>query len=438
VARLFTRIVASSPHFRQSSVWYLNSADFIPIRLKTRRYNPVNDMHAVPKPDQALAARLGIGSTRRRRRWRLWIGGAVIVLGVGGWFALGRGPTHTYVTKPIARGLLAVNVSATGTLAPRDQVDVGAEVSGRIDKLEVDFNDHVKKGQVLARINTDQLVAQLQQAQATLDTAEATLDQMSQTHNRYVALEKNNAVSREQLNSSNGDYERAKAGVELARATVDQDKTQLSWATIYSPIDGVVLDRKVSAGQTVVAAFTTPVLFTLASDLSQMELDVDIDEADVGQVRAGAKATFTVDAYPSRKFAATLVSVHNAPKTVQGVVTYQGVLLEKNKDGLLKPGMTATAEIEAASIRNALLVPNAALRFVPPDDVKKGAPPAPPALNGVNAARVWTQNGKTLKPHDLKLGATDGRSTEILSGDLKPGDEVVTDLADKPTKTPGS
>jgi HlyD family secretion protein len=198
-----------------------------------------------------------------------------------------------------------------------------------------------------------------------------------------------------------------------------------------------VLDRKVSAGQTVAAIYTTPVLFTLASDLSQMELDVDIDEADVGLVRTGAKATFTVDAYPTRKFSAKLVSVHNAPKTVQGVVTYQGVLLENNSDGLLKPGMTATAEIEAATIRNALLVPNAALRFVPPEDVKKGAPPAPATLNGVNAARVWTQNGKILKPHDLRLGATDGRSTEILSGDLKPGDEVVTDLADKPTKPPG-
>jgi HlyD family secretion protein len=395
-------------------------------------------MHAVPKPDQALAARLGIGSKRRRRRWWLWISGLILVLGVGGWFALDRGPSHTYVTKPINRGLLAVNVSATGTLAPRDQVDVGAEVSGRIDKLEVDFNDHVKKGQVLARINTDQLVAQLQQAQASLDQAEATLNQTSKTHGRYAALDTINAVSREQLNTSTGDYARAKAGVELARAQVEQDRTLLTKATIYAPIDGVVLDRKVSAGQTVVAAFAIPVLFTLASDLSQMELDVDIDEADVGQVRSGAKATFTVDAYPSRKFAATLVSVHNAPKTVQGVVTYQGVLLEQNPGGLLKPGMTATAEIEAASIKNALLVPNAALRFVPPDDVKKGAPPAPPALNGVNAARVWTQNGKTLKPHDLRLGATDGRSTEILSGDLKPGDEVVTDLADKPTKPPGS
>ena len=356
----------------------------------------------------------------------------------GAWLYLRAGPAHTYVTKPVVRGLLAVNVSATGTLAPRDQVDVGAEVSGRIDKLEVDFNDRVKKGQVLARINTDQYMAQLQQAQASLAQAQATLEQSRLTHDRYAELEKHNAISREQLNTSVGDLARAVAGVALARAQVQQDQTQLAYCTIYSPIDGVVLDRKVSAGQTVVAALQTPVLFTLASDLNQMELDVDIDEADVGQVRPGASATFTVDAYPTRKFSATLVSVHNAPKTVQGVVTYQGVLLEKNPDGLLKPGITATAEIEAATVQNALLITNAAIRFVPPDDAKKDAPPMPPTLNGVNGARVWTQSGKTLKPHDLRLGPTDGRSTQILSGDLKVGEEVVTDLADKPAKSPGS
>jgi HlyD family secretion protein len=368
----------------------------------------------------------------------LWIGGAVVLVGLGAsWFLLSGGPAHSYLTKPVTRGVLAVTVSATGTLAPRNQVDVGAEVSGRIDKLMVDFNDHVKKGEILALINTDQYVAQLQQAQATLETAQATLAQTQMTHGRYTALEKHNAISAEQLNTSTGDLARAVAGVDLARAQVQQDQTLVSYCTIYSPIDGVVLDRKVSAGQTVAASFSTPVLFTLASDLSKMELDVDIDEADVGQVRPGAKATFTVDAYPTRKFSAELIAVHNAAKTVQGVVTYQGVLLEHNDDGLLKPGMTATAEIEAATIKDALALPNAALRFVPPDDVKKKAPPAPPQLNGVNGARVWTINGKTLKPHDIRLGATDGRSTEILSGDLKPGDEVVTDLADKP-KTPGS
>jgi HlyD family secretion protein len=407
------------------------------IDLEFPKCEAVNDVHAKPQPDRELASRLALGGKRRRRRW-YWIGGGVIIVVIGGWFMLRGGAAHTYITKPVTRGVLAVSVSATGTLAPRDQVDVGAQVSGRIDKLYVDFNDHVKKGQVLALINTDQLVAQLQQAQATLQQAQATLVQSQLTHDRYAELEKHNAISREQLNVATGDLARANAGVALAQANVDQDKTQLGWATIYSPIDGVVLDRKVSAGQTVAATFSTPVLFTLASTLDDMELDVDIDEADVGQVRTGAAATFTVDAYPSRRFPAELISVHNAPKTVQGVVTYQGVLLVKNRGGLLKPGMTATAEIEADTIKDALSIPNAAIRFVPPDDVKKGAPPAPPTLNGVNGARVWTENGKTLKPHDIRLGASDGRSTQILTGDLKAGDEVVTDLADKPAKPPGS
>jgi len=261
---------------------------------------------------------------------------------------------------------------------------------------------------------------------------------MTQTHERYVALEKGNALSKEQLNVSVGDLARAKAGVGLARAQVQQDETLLSKATIYSPIDGVVLDRKVEVGQTVVAAMTTPLLFTLASDLGQMELDVDIDEADVGQIRAGAKASFNVDAYPTRRFPAKLVSVHNAPKTVQGVVTYEGVLLVENDSGLLKPGMTATAEIEAAKVNDAVLVPNTALRFVPPEEVKQTAPAAPATLNGVNAGRVWVMKDGKLAPHDLTLGASDGHSTQVLSGDLKAGDQVVTDLADKPAKTPGS
>jgi HlyD family secretion protein len=393
-------------------------------------------LRGAPTPDQDLVSKVGLGVRRSWRRRILWIGGIVIALGAMAAIFLRPAPPPTYVTSTLKRGTLAVSVSATGTLAPRDQVDVGSEVSGKIDALEADFNDHVKKGQVLARINTDQLVAQLQQAEATLEQAQATLTQMTQTHDRYVTLEKGNALSKEQLNVSQGDLERAKAGVSLAKAQVDQDKTMLLKATIYSPIDGVVLDRKVSAGQTVVAAMTIPVLFTLASDLTQMELDVDIDEADVGEVHPGSKAGFTVDAYPSRKFPADLISVHNAPKTVQGVVTYQGVLLVQNEGGMLKPGMTATAEIGAESIKDALIVPNAALRFVPPDDIKRTAPDAPPTMNGVNAGRVWTPSGKTLKAHDIKLGATDGHSTQVLSGDLKAGDAVVTDIANKPDSKP--
>ncbi len=341
-----------------------------------------------------------------------------------------------YVTQPVARADLAITVSATGTLAPRDEVDVGAEVSGKIDALYVDFNDHVKKGQKLARIDTLAFEAALAQSRATLAQAEATLIQAGQTQRRTAALMKGNAASRQEYDTANADLARADAGVKLARAQVNSNETTLSKATIFSPIDGVVLDRKVSAGQTVVAAMTIPVLYTLASDLSQMELDVDIDEADVGLLKTGAKAGFTVDAYPARRFPAKLISIHNAPQTVQGVVTYRGVLLVSNKDGLLKPGMTATAQIDADQIRHALLVPNTALRFVPPDDVKAKAPPQPVPQNGINWGRVWVQENGVLKPHDLKLGATDGRLTVVLGGDLREGDLIVTDTAAKTPAKP--
>ncbi len=381
-----------------------------------------------------MIGRLGLNFRGRRftRKQIAWGAGGALLLIILLWMFAGGAPKQQYITGEVTRGPLAVTVSATGTLAPRDQVDVGSEVSGRIDELYADYNDHVKKGQKLAKINTDQLVAQLDQARATLAQAEATIKQDRQTVDRYSKLRKSNAVSPQEYDTAIGDYGRAKAGVAMAAAQVQADATLLTKATIFAPINGVVLDRKVSRGQTVVAAMTTPVLFTLASDLSQMELDVDIDEADVGAVRAGQGATFTVDAYPNRIFSAKLIQVRNAPQTVQGVVTYKGVLLVQNPQLLLKPGMTATATITAANVNDALMVPNAALRFIAPDEITKKASP-PPATQ--NAGRVWMQDGRTLKPYDLKLGPTDGRRTQIMGGDLKVGDAVVTDIKPPDDKT---
>ena len=377
-------------------------------------------------PDTDMVSKLGLdvrAATITRKQ--LFIAGgallAVVILLV--WLFGGSKPAQ-YVTAPVTEGPLSVTVSATGTLAPRVQVDVGSEVSGRIDALYADYNDHVHKGETLAKINTDQLRAQLDQARATLAQAQATLVQDRATVDRYAKLRASNAVSPQELDSATGDYGRAKAGVALAAAQVAQDETLLTKATIFSPIDGVVLNRAVSVGQTVVAAMTTPVLFTLASDLSQMELDVDIDEADVGSVHAGLPATFTVDAYPNKQFDAQLIQVRNAPQTVQGVVTYKGILLVHNPELLLKPGMTATAAITAAHLNNALQVPDAALRFLPSDDIAKKAPP-PSTAPG--AGRVWTVDGGTLKAHDLKLGPSDGHNTQVLHGDLTPGEKVVID-----------
>ncbi len=390
----------------------------------------MNDKPDIPAPDTDMVSRLGLGRVRRRWTRRHWIfagiGGLVLILLLRWMFSGGDG--IKYVTQPVTQGPLAITVSATGTLAPRDQVDVGAEVSGRLDAVNVDFNDHVKKGEVLAQINTDQLRAQLSQAQASLAQAKATVIQDSQTLKRYRALLQHKAISPQDLDTAIANLARARASVKLAEAQAEQFTTQIAKATIRSPINGVVLDRKVEPGQTVIAAMQTPVLFTLASDLSEMELDVDIDEADVGQVHAGQTATFTVDAYPTRTFTAKLISVHNAPKTVNGVVTYQGVLMLANPDGVLKPGMTATAEIRAADIKSALLVPNGALRFTPPAQVATKAKKPPKAESGVNWGRVWVVRGGEAIAEDIKLGASNGRETQVLDGNIKPDELVATDI----------
>lgn len=391
-----------------------------------------------PAPDSDMVSRLGLGrvAAEHRPRARLLIAGlGAFTLILAGWFFFFSGGGIGYVSQPVRHGGLSIVVSATGTLAPRDQVDVGAEVSGRLDAVNVDYNDRVKKGEVLAQINTDQIRAQLAQVRATLNQARATAVQDAQSLKRFRALAARNAVSPQDLDNAIANLARAKAGVALAEAQVEADQTILSKTTIRSPIDGVVLDRKVEPGQTVIAQLQTPVLFTLASDLSHMELDVDIDEADVGQVHAGQGAVFTVDAYPTRRFSATLISVRNAPKTVNGVVTYQGVLTVQNPQGLLKPGMTATAEIRVADVKDALLVPNGALRFTPPEKIAATAPKAPKPENGVNWGRVWAVTGSTVVPRDLKLGPSNGRETQVLSGNIAAGDGVATDIK-KPDAKP--
>ncbi len=225
---------------------------------------------------------------------------------------------------------------------------------------------------------------------------------------------------------------RAKAGVSLARAQVDQDKTMLSKATIYAPIDGVVLDRKVSAGQTVVAAMSTPVLFTLASDLNQMELDVDIDEADVGQISPGAKASFSVDAYPARKFAAKLISVHSAPKTVQGVVTYQGVLLVQNRGRAAEAWHDRNRRDRSGECEERALGSERGAAFRADRRREERRAVRASGAHGINAGRVWVMEGSKLMPHDIRLGSSDGHSSQILTGDLKPGENVVTDFVKAP------
>jgi len=387
----------------------------------------VNDQFGAPESGSEMSARLGLTTSKPKRRirpWMWWVGGIALVIALFVVWGILNKPQPTYEFQPVGHGSLTLSISATGTLAPRVSVDVGSEESGRIDELYVDYNDHVTKGQKLAQINTDQIQAQLDQARATLMQQQATLVQTEAKAKRYAALIKTNDISQQDYDTAKGDYLRAKAAVAQYGAVVQQYESAVQKCTIYAPIDGVVLDRKVSKGQTVAASFSTPVLFTIASDLTQMELDVDIDEADVGTVKAGQRAEFTVGAYVDKKFTAKLVQVRANSTTVQNVVTYKGVLLVDNAQLLLKPGMTATAEIITGTLPDGILVPTAALRFVPPATQTIGIPAAPV---GVSLGRVWTvENGK-LKPHDLKLGGTDGHSTQVLRGDLKPGDKVITD-----------
>ena len=415
----------------------------------------MDDRTATAKDD--IAARLGLNAPRDKgaRRRLMVYGAAGLGLLLLLLFFLFKPAPVRYVTEPVTRGALTVTVSATGTLKPLNQVDVGAEISGRIVELHADFNDHVTKGQLLALLDTAELKAKVVQSEANVANAEATQVETRAKRDRIQALRKSGTSSREDLDIAQAAFDRANAAVMQARALLEVDRTNLSRAEIRSPIDGVVLDRKVEAGQTVASVFQTPVLFTLAEDLRHMRLQVDVDEADVGRVREGQSASFTVDAYADRRFAARVQQFRNAPQTSQGVVTYPVVLDVENPDLALRPGMTANAEIVAAKHLEALLLPNGALRFTPPGYVairdgdanppritsvrlKKGETAPASADLGVGFGIVWTADGSKPVPHLVKLGASDGIRTAIETGDLKPGDAVLVDVERKAESAAGT
>jgi HlyD family secretion protein len=251
-------------------------------------------------------------------------------------------------------------------------------------------------------------------------------------------------ASRQDMETAQADMKRAVATLEktradaaLAAAMVSQDQTALAKAEIHAPIDGIVLTRNIEPGQTLAVQLQMPVLFKIASDLSRMELKIDIDEADIGSVREGQTATFTVDAFPQRRFTARLTSLRNSPKSEAGVVTYEGVLTVDNNARILRPGLTANADILVASIDTALLVPNGALRFTPPEDVIGTAPPPPARRNdGQMMGRVWVLSGLKPEPRDLRVGRSDGHMTEVVAGNLRRGEKVITDMLAPGAKPP--
>lgn len=370
-----------------------------------------------------------------------------------------------YKTEEVHQGSLTVTVTATGRVEPTNQVDVGSELSGIIETVEVDYNNRVKAGQVLAKLDTSKLQSQVLKSNAAMEAAQARVRQTEATVRETEAelarlklvleISGGKVPSRREMDAAEAallraqaDEISARASVTEARATLEASETDLEKAVIRSPINGIVLVRSVEPGQTVAASLQAPVLFTLAEDLTKMELHVDVDEADVGQISEGQTAHFTVDAYPDRTYSARITQVRFGPRTVEGVVTYETVMRVDNSDLSLRPGMTATADIIVNKIENALLVPNAALRFAPQNQtieaekvgfIDKLIPRRrrrPSSNSGSRAAkdqgsRVWvlTKDSKEpVKPLPVKTGHTDGIHTEIVDGPLEPGQQVVVSM----------
>ncbi|MFQ6775839.1 efflux RND transporter periplasmic adaptor subunit [Cereibacter sphaeroides] len=397
---------------------------------------------------------------RRGRRW-LWPLLALVLLAGGGllWASRqGAEPGLAYVIEPVERGGLVVTVMATGTVQPTTQVEVSSELSGTLAAVEVDYNDEVAVGQPLARLDDTRLKAQVANAEASLEAAEGRLEQARATaleaaenYRSRSALDQRGVAAHLDLVATEAAHKRAESEVKiaeadrtLAAANLEVQRVDLAKAVIRSPIRGIVLDRAAEAGQIVASSLNTPVLFTLAEDLTRMELRVDIDEADIGRVRVGNRASFKVDAYPGRSFKAEIVQVRYAPETTDGVVTYKAVLSVDNGERLLRPGMTATATITVAEVEGALLVPNAALRFAPPAVAQPGSSggnrgggllglimPRPPGLatetDAASGPTVWVLRDGKPDRVAVETGETDGRRTEIRGGALEAGDPVITD-----------
>lgn len=406
---------------------------------------------------------LGLDSSgRRRKKWKWIIALAVLLAVVTGVVTFGKKKDvkaeDYFKTEAVKKGSLTVTVTATGSLEPTNQVDVGSEQSGIVESVEVTFNDQVKVGQVLARLDPSRLEAQVMQSRASLEQAKAELLQsrasVKEANDKLARLKEvwelsgQKVPSREELDVAEVTLQKAeaaeaaaKARVSVAQATLDTYETDYSKLIIYSPVNGIVLSRDVEPGQTVQASFQAVTLFKLAEDLSRMKLHVSVDEADVGQVKEGQKATFTVDAYPDRTFDAEVLQVRYGAKTEQGVVTYETVLSADNSELLLRPGMTATAEIVVNEIKEALLIPNAALRFSPtPKDLarftekeKSGAKDNVVEISeetasgtaAFNHQNVWVLRDGRMVQVPIVIGETDLDFTEVKEGELTPEDFII-------------
>lgn len=330
----------------------------------------------------------------------------------------------TFDTAAVAPANIMNSITATGTIEPVTSVTVGTQVSGIVSKLFVDYNSVVKKGQVIAELDKTNLMSQLNTAKTQLATAQSQLNYQTANYKRYKTLFEKGLVAADDFDNAKLSYTQAKEQVVSAKEEVQRAQTNLGYATITSPIDGVVLSKSVEEGQTVAASFSTPELFTIAQDLTNMQVVADVDEADIGDVKEGERVTFTVDAYPDDTFEGEVKQVRQEATTTNNVVTYEVVISAPNADLKLKPGLTANVTIYTAERKGVLSVPSKALRFIPQKETV-GKMKIVDVANAKN--KVWTIEGNSIVAHKVNIGMTDGTNTQIVGG-IAEGTKVVTGL----------
>lgn len=350
-------------------------------------------------------------------------------------------------TERVTRGEINEVITATGTLEALETVEVGTQVSGVIEKIYVDYNSQVKKGQLLAKLDQTPLIAQLDQSKATVDQAEAELQYQKATYERYKKLIDKKLIAQSDYDLAEYNYNKAVASLNNARSVYDKNKINLSYATIYSPIDGIILDRAVDEGQTVAASFNTPTLFTIANDLTQMQVEADVDEADIGYLKVGQRVDFTVDAYPDEKFDGEITQIRLNPVETSNVITYTVVVDAPNPDKKLMPGMTANVSFYVTEKKNILLMPARALNFNPESQEWTAFVESHPEITLENPTSntmfqekiqnqgtalqkektIWVKDGNKIKTQQVKLGDTNELFYEVISG-LQEGDEVIISL----------
>lgn len=384
-----------------------------------------------------------MANTKKKRSWKwvVLIGAVVVLAAIGLWYVkYRRDSAPQYLTAAVARGDVTQLVTATGQLNPVTNVQVGCQISGTIAKLYADWNSPVTNGQLVAQIDPATYLANLHQAQGDLANSQAALELTKVNAVRAQELYESKLIPHSDYDQAMANLHQAAATIEMKQAAVEKSQVDLQYCTIYSPVDGMVISRNVDVGQTVAASFNAPVLFVIANDLTKMQIDANVAEADVGGVEEHQNVDFTVDAFPNRTFHGEVVQVRNSPLTVQNVVTYDTVIAVNNPDLKLKPGMTANVSVIVAEHDGVLRVPNSALRFHPPESgPSTNAAPRPggggSSPGGASGSRpkgehrptrtVYTLKDDKLEPVQVKLGISDGIYTEVTDG-LSESNKVIT------------